>query len=165
MEVWQIILLVVGIILVLFITLAIIMFVKNDKVTEEHVWTDKKRTIFGLPLSFTRYILTERKLVTRRGLFTLHEDEIDLYRVIDKKLCIPLGQRMFGCGTIILTSKDTDSPKKELKSIKNVREVLNLIEKYVDAERTRYAVRGRDMIGNLHDDDVNHSLCDHDVEE
>lgn len=26
----------------------------------DYLWTDKKRTIFGLPLSFTRYYLTEK---------------------------------------------------------------------------------------------------------
>ena len=32
-----------------------------------YVWTDKKRTIFGLPLSFTRYFLTENKLEADAG--------------------------------------------------------------------------------------------------
>ena len=33
----------------------------------EYLWTDKKRTLFGLPLSFTRYYLTESRLITRIG--------------------------------------------------------------------------------------------------
>ena len=32
------------------------------KIDYDYVWTDKKRTLFGLPISFTRYILTEEKL-------------------------------------------------------------------------------------------------------
>ncbi|MFR6496608.1 MAG: hypothetical protein ACLUOF_09705 [Ruminococcus sp.] len=36
----------------------------------EYLWTDKKRTLFGLPLSFTRYYLTESRLITRVGLLT-----------------------------------------------------------------------------------------------
>lgn len=50
----------------------------------DYVWTDKKRTIFGLPLSFTRYFLTETKFITRVGLFNLVEDELDLYTVKTK---------------------------------------------------------------------------------
>ena len=37
----------------------------------DYVWTDKKRTIFGLPLSFTRYYLTETKLICRHGLLSI----------------------------------------------------------------------------------------------
>lgn len=52
-----------------------------------YIWTDKKRTIFGLPISFTRYFLTEDKFITRKGFLSIEEDELDLYRVIDKKAC------------------------------------------------------------------------------
>ena len=57
---------------------------KKDEI--KYVWTDKKRTIFGLPLSFTRYFLTESKFITRTGFLSVDEDEIDLYKIIDKKL-------------------------------------------------------------------------------
>ena len=52
------------------------------------IWTDKKRTLFGLPLSFTRYFLTETKFITRKGLLNIEEDELDLYTVTDKKLVL-----------------------------------------------------------------------------
>ena len=44
-----------------------------------YIWTDKKRTIFGLPISFTRYFLTEDKFITRKGFLSIEEDELDLY--------------------------------------------------------------------------------------
>jgi hypothetical protein len=47
-----------------------------------YIWTDKKRTIFGLPISFTRYFLTEDKFITRKGFLSIEEDELDLYRVV-----------------------------------------------------------------------------------
>ena len=56
---------------------------KSDEIN--YVWTDKKRTLFGLPLSFTRYFLTETKFITRTGFLSVEEDEIDLYKIIDKK--------------------------------------------------------------------------------
>ncbi|MCI8776440.1 MAG: PH domain-containing protein [Oscillospiraceae bacterium] len=115
----------------------------------DYVWTDKKRTLFGLPLSFTRYYLTKTKFITRVGLFTVVEDELDLYKVTDKKLVLKLGQRMFGCGTIILYVKDTDTPVKEVKSIKAPRKTLELIDQYLDRERDRYRIRGRDMMGSM----------------
>ena len=112
-----------------------------------YVWTDKKRTIFGLPLSFTRYYLTPTKFITRAGLFNVEEDEIDLYKIIDKSVNRPFFQRLFGCGTIVIHSKDADTPTKEVKSIKAVRQVSNLIDKHMNNMRDRYGIRGRDMVG------------------
>ena len=89
---------------------------KKDEI--KYVWTAKKGTFLGLPLSFTRYFLTETKFITRTGILSINEDEIDLYKIIDKKVRIPFGQRLVGCGTIILYSKDADSPTKEIRCIK-----------------------------------------------
>ena len=112
----------------------------------EIIWTGKKR-IMGLPISFTRYILTETKLITRIGLLSLREDEIELYRVYDKSMKLPFGQRIVGCGTITLLSKDSDTPTKVLQSVKNPREVKRLLDEAIQAQRDKYSVRGRDMMG------------------
>ena len=121
-----------------------------------YIWTDKKRTLFGLPLSFTRYFLTETKLITRKGFLSIEEDELELYKVTDKKLVMPLGQRLFGCSTIILHVKnDVDTPIKEIRSIKEPRAVLELIDKQIDINRDKYNIRGRDMYGGeFHDGDI-----------
>lgn len=112
----------------------------------EIIWTGKK-CIMGLPISFTRYILTETKLITRIGLLSLKEDEIELYRVYDKSIKLPFGQRIVGCGTITLLSKDSDTPTKTLQSVKNPREVKRLLDGAIQAQRDKYSVRGRDMMG------------------
>ena len=123
----------------------------------QYVWSDKKRTLFGLPLSFTRYFLTETKFITRKGLLSLEEDELELYKVVDKKMQLPFGQRLFGCGTIVLYVKDTDTPVKEVLSVKAPRRVAQLIDKYVDQQRDRYHIRGRDMMGATHRDYLDES--------
>lgn len=114
----------------------------------EYIWTDKKRTIFGLPLSFTRYFLTETKFITRVGFLRLEEDELDLYKVTDKKLILPIGHRIFKCGTVVLYVMDTDTPVKEIKSVKMPRKLLELLDKHINIQRDRYRTRGRDLIGN-----------------
>ena len=114
----------------------------------EFIWTDKKRTLFGLPISFTRYFLTKEKLITRKGFFTIEEDEFELYRVTDKKLRLPFFQRLFKCGTVQLTVKDVDTPLKELCSVKDPRKVLNLLDKHINIQRDKYNIRGRDMVGS-----------------
>lgn len=120
-----------------------------------YVWTDKKRTFLGLPISFTRYFLTETKFITRTGFLNVDEDEIDLYKITDKKIRLPLGQRLLGCGTIIIYSKDTDTPSKEVKCIKNPRQVSELIDKYLTIMRDKYGIRGRDLMN------INGGHCDH----
>ena len=124
----------------------------------EYVWTDKKRTLFGWPLSFTRYFLTETKFITRTGFLSVDEDEIDLYKITDKKVRFPFFQRLFKCGSIIIYSRDADTPSKEIHCIKNVRQVSELLDKYLNIMRDKYGIRGRDMI-NFHDhyDDVDTS--------
>lgn len=117
------------------------------KIDVEYIWTDKKRTLFGLPISFTRYILTEKKLITRVGFLNISEYEAELYRISDKSLQLPLGQRIFGCGTVLIHCRDVDSPVMTIKSIKKPREFMALLEENVDIQRDRYRVRGRDMIG------------------
>ena len=116
----------------------------------EYIWTDKKRTIFGLPISFTRYFLTKEKFITRKGFFTVVEDEFELYRVTDKKLRLPFFQRLFKCGAILLTVKDVDTPVKDLTSVKDPRKVLNLLDTHINIQRDRYNIRGRDMVGSNH---------------
>ena len=123
------------------------------------VWTDKKRTFLGLPWSFTRYILTEKKFITRKGFLSITEDEIELYRIMDKSLKVSFGQRLDGTGTVILNCKDT--PVKEIKSIKKPHQFMEILEKYVDDQRDKYGTRGRDILGgapHVHDD----SICDED---
>lgn len=115
----------------------------------KYIWSDKKRTLFGLPLSFTRYYLTENRFITRTGFLNVKEDELELYRIVDKSLTRSIWQRMFGCGTITLYCKDADTPEKQVVSIKCPREVSDLIGSYVSQYRDRYSIRGRDMIGGF----------------
>lgn len=112
-----------------------------------YLWRDRKRTIFGLPWSFTVYYLTETKVVTRTGLLNLSEDELDLYKVTDKKLKLSFWQRIVGCGTVVLYVRDTDTPVKELRCVKEPRKVMELLDQQIDAQRDRWNTRGRDMYG------------------
>lgn len=119
---------------------------KLSKEYGEILWTGKK-CIMGIPMSFTRYILTESKLITRIGFLNIKEDEIELYRVFDKSISLSFGQRLVGCGTIKLLSKDSDTPTKIIQSVKKPRDVKRAIDDAVQSQRDKYYVRGRDMIG------------------
>lgn len=71
----------------------------------EYLWKDRKRH-FGLPLSFTRYSLSEDRLFCETGFFNIKSDEVLLYRVRDLQLNMTLGQRIFGVGTVCVVSSD-----------------------------------------------------------
>ena len=76
------------------------------------VWKDRKRTLFGLPWSFTRYYLTEDKLIIETGFLSRREEEIRLYRILDITLQRPFAQRLFGLGTVHLCTADHSTPEK-----------------------------------------------------
>lgn len=128
---------------------------------EDLIWSGKK-CICGLPISFTRYILTSTVLYTRIGFLNVKEDEIELYKIVDKVMLFPLGQRIVGCGSIKLTSKDSDTPDKTLKAIKKPREVKKVLDEAVKTQRDKYMIRGRDMIGAVISDNDADDIDDDD---
>ena len=83
------------------------------------IWTGKPCSFFGLPWNFTRYILTDKKLIIRTGFLNIKEEKIELYRIVDTSMNHPITQRIFGCGTINLMSKDVSCPNVSLKEVKN----------------------------------------------
>lgn len=119
----------------------------------ERLWKDRKRTFLGLPWSFTRYSLYPRKLVLKKGFFTITEDEILLYRILDLRLVRTLGQRIFGLGTIIVISGDASSPEFKILSVKKSAMVRDQISELVDAERTRLNLKGRELYGIADNDE------------
>lgn len=91
---------------------------KRKKIQYEYRWQDRKRTIFGLPLSFTKYSLTDEKLLIKTGVLNTNEEEIRLYRILDVTLKRSLGQRIFRVGTIHCCSADKSTPEFDIKSVK-----------------------------------------------
>ena len=110
----------------------------------DYVWKDRKRTFLGLPWSFTRYRLTEEKLIIDTGFFTRKEDEIRLYRIMDIGLQRTLGERMFGLGTIHCCSGDKTSPEFDIKRIKKSRDVKELLSDLVEKRRLEQRVGVRE---------------------
>ena len=112
------------------------------------VWHDRKRTLFGLPLSFTKYSVTEDKLLIETGLLNKKEEEVRLYRIMDVTLKRSLGERIFGLGTIHCCSADKSTPEFDIKRIKDSANVKNLISDMVEEERDRKRVSMREFTGD-----------------
>ncbi|MCI7096063.1 MAG: PH domain-containing protein [Clostridiales bacterium] len=105
-----------------------------------YIWKDRKRRL-GLPLSFTRYAMSEDRLFVSVGFLNIKDEELLLYRVRDINTSRTLGQRIFGVGTVTVMSSDKTTPSLLLKNIKNPMEVKELLHKQVEEMKIRRRVR------------------------
>ena len=106
----------------------------------EILWKDRKRYL-GLPLSFTRYSLSEDRLFLSVGFLNIKDDEVLLYRVRDIASTRTLGQRLFGVGTVVVMSSDKSMPNMVLKNIKDPVRIKEIIHEQVEEMKIRRRVR------------------------
>ena len=117
-----------------------------------YIWKDRKR-YFGMPISFTRYALSEDRLFLSQGFLNIKDDEILLYRVRDIDTSRNLWQRLFGVGTVVVMSSDKSMPSLVLKNIKNPVDVKELIHEQVEEMKIRRRVRFGEIMTNDLDGD------------
>ena len=110
-------------------------------------WKDRKR-ILGMPITFTRYRLSEDRLFCEKGFLNIKQDEVLLYRVRDLQLTMSLGQRIFGVGTICVVSSDKSLPHLDLVNVKDPRNVKELIHRSVEEAKDKRRMRTMDVMGN-----------------
>lgn len=121
---------------------------KNNEMN--YLWQDRKR-FMGMPLSFTKYKLTEDRLFVEMGFISTKYEEVVLYRVRDISLSRNLWQKLFGVGTIIVQSSDKTLPVMEIKNVKVSFEVKELIHKCVEDMKISRRTRVNEVV--INDDD------------
>ena len=119
---------------------------------EEYIWKDRKRFL-GLPLSFTRYALSEDRLFLSVGFFSIKDDEMLLYRVRDITISRTLGQRLFGVGSVTVLSSDKSQPTLVLKNVKQPMRVKELIHDNVEEMKIRRRMRFGEIMTSDYDED------------
>ena len=122
------------------------------KTTVSYKWSDRKRIIFGLPWTFTKYAATDEKLLIRTGVLNVKEEEVRLYRILDLTLKRTLFQRLWGLGTIHVCSADKSTPEFEILNIKNPEIVKNMLSDMVEEERRKKRVSGRELMSSEEDE-------------
>ena len=122
------------------------------KTTVSYEWSDRKRIIFGLPWTFTKYAATDEKLLIRTGVLNVKEEEVRLYRILDLTLKRTLFQRLWGLGTIHVCSADKSTPEFEILNIKNPEIVKNMLSDMVEEERRKKRVSGREFMSSEEDE-------------
>ncbi len=130
---------------------------KKEKIA--YLWKDRKRFL-GMPLSFTRYMLSEDRLFLSKGFLNVKDDEILLYRVRDISTSRNLLQRMLGVGTVTVMSTDKTCPNLVMKNIKDPVAVKEMLHKHVEEMKLRRQVRVSELT-NLDDKDDD-CCCHHD---
>ena len=138
--------LIIAAVVVVLLLFLLIFGAKSAKPHENALWHDRKRTFLGLPWSFTVYELTEDRIFIQRGVFTVTDEEIRLYRVLDIAYKASLGQRIFGLGTITLMTSDKTAGKVDIQSVKDARKVKEMIAKHVEEQRDKKRVFNREMM-------------------
>lgn len=121
-----------------------------------YLWKDRKRFL-GMPLSMTRYGMSEDRLFLSVGFLNVQDDETLLYRVRDIETKRSLWQRLFGVGTVTVSSSDKTTPVVVLKNIKDPIGVKEMLHKQIEEQKILRKVRvGEIMSGAEHD------CCHHD---
>ena len=119
-----------------------------------YLWKDRRRRM-GMPLSVTRYALTEDRLFLSVGFFSVKDDELLLYRVRDITTRRSLWQRLFGMGTVTIISTDKSQPTLVLKNIKRPLEVKELIHRQVEEMKLQRRVRIGEIMGSYDTEEEN----------
>lgn len=118
-----------------------------------YIWKDRKR-YFGMPLSFTRYAISEDRLFLSLGLLNVKDEEVVLYRIRDISVSRSLWQRIFGVGTVTVSSSDKTTPTMVLKNVRHPMDVKELLHKQVEEVKLRRRVRVGEIMGSMDDDDT-----------
>ena len=118
------------------------------------IWQDRKR-YFGLPISFTKYSMSEDRLFVDTGFFNSVQNEARLYRILDLQLRRSFGQKIFGVGSIIVSSSDKSLGTFEIKNIKNAANVKEMLSVQVEQQREAKRVYTREnMVDDVDENEI-----------
>lgn len=95
---------------------------------EAPVFVERKRwLLFGLPWTFTKYILKDEILTTQKGLLNTVINDCYMYKIVDVQLERSLFEKMAGLGTVVCYTSDTTDKVMKLTHIRRAAQVKNFI--------------------------------------
>lgn len=91
-------------------------------------FTERKRWLFfGLPFTFTKYMIREDMITVDTGLLKTVENDCYMYKVQDVQHVASLAEKLFGLGTVVCFTGDTTHPQLVLEHIKHSKEIKEFI--------------------------------------
>ena len=131
-----------------------------EEAEEQEVYKERKRVLFfGLPWTFTKYIIKPSMLTIQAGLLKTEENDCYMYRIQDVKLVTTLAERIFGLGTVICYTGDVTNPEIHLIHVKHAKEIKNYILKASEEARIKRRTLNTMDIGAVREGDC--ECCGH----
>lgn len=101
-------------------------------------YIEKKRWPFlGLPLTFTKYTITDEVITVNSGFLRREENDCYLYKVVDVRLERTLWERMSGLGTVHCFSGDVTDSDLKMQHIRNAKQIKDFILRQSEEERMK----------------------------
>ncbi|MDO5294744.1 MAG: PH domain-containing protein [bacterium] len=101
-------------------------------------YVEKKRTkLFGLPWTFTKYMIDDEKVTIRSGFLSIVEDDAYMYKIQDVRLVQSFLERLSRIGTIICYTGDTTHPELKLVHIRRAPEIKAYLMKASEQARIK----------------------------
>jgi uncharacterized membrane protein YdbT with pleckstrin-like domain len=94
-----------------------------------------------IDLRSRHYDLTTQRIRVRQGIFSKRTDELELYRVRDVTVFEPFWQRLFGLGSIVITTMDTSTPSLTLEALPDAQATREHLRAAIEECRDRKKVR------------------------
>lgn len=94
-----------------------------------------------LQIARHQYELTEQRLYERSGILFRRAEVLELYRVLDLSVEQPFLQGLVGSGRVILTTRDSSTPRIVLEAVPDPLAVADLIRDRVERCRVAKGVR------------------------
>ncbi len=119
-------------------------------------YRERKRVVFfGLPLSFTKYLIDEEKINIKTGFLNIVEDDAFMYKIQDTRLKKSFFERIFGLGTIVCYTGDITHPELKILHVKHSDEIKDYImHASEEARLKRRTLHTMDINGHYDEDDI-----------
>ena len=95
---------------------------------EVPVFTERKRWLFfGLPWTFTKYLLKDEILTVQKGFFNTVINDCYMYKIVDVQLEKSLFEKMLGLGTVVCYTSDTTDKVLKIVHVRKSEQIKNFI--------------------------------------
>ena len=98
-----------------------------------------------LKTRYTKFEITDERIIEQIGVLSRKTDETELYRVKDIRLEEPFLLRMFGLSNIIIITSDKTSPLITIKGVKNGKKLTGYLRSKVEKRRDKKGVKETDF--------------------